>query len=476
MNVVVVTSEYAPYAKSGGLADAVAAISRSMARRGHRVRAILPRYYSIDRGQLTPDPVPLPVPGPGGTEPARIYRSVDSGVEMLFVDFEPLFGRDGIYGSRPDDAFADNLARFAFFARAALATVDRLSAQGEPDILHVHDWPAALVPVLLRANGAARTARVVLTIHNAGYQGAFPIGELGATGIDGKRAGRLGLVYNDTVNLLRAGVTCADAVTTVSPTHAEELLREETSFGLHSVLSERTRPLQGILNGIDTTEWDPAGDPYIAMNFDARDRSGKAACKRALQREFGLPDDPAVPVIGQVTRLVEQKGIGPLFGPGYGSAFRICSDLPVQWIILGSGAAWCEDEIAALARRLANLRGRIGYDEALAHRIEAGADIFLMPSLYEPCGLNQMYSMRYGTVPIAPRTGGLADTVREDRGFIIDRVTPESIFDAVARATRTYRNAPELFAALSARGMEADFSWDRSAADYEALFHALAGR
>ncbi len=476
MNVVVVTSEYAPYAKSGGLADAVAAISRSMARRGHRVRAILPRYYSIDRGQLTPDPVPLPVPGPGGTETARIYQSVDSGVEMLFVDFEPLFGRDGIYGSRPDDAFTDNLARFAFFARAALATIDRLSAKGEPDILHVHDWPAALVPVLLRANGAARTARVVLTIHNAGYQGAFPIGELGATGIDGKRAGRLGLVHNDTVNLLRAAVTCADAVTTVSPTHAEELLREETSFGLHSVLSEHARPLQGILNGIDTTEWDPAGDPYIAMNYDARNRSGKAACKRALQREFGLPDDPAVPVIGQVTRLVEQKGIGPLFGPGYGSAFRICSDLPVQWIILGSGAAWCEGEIAALARRLANLRGRIGYDEALAHRIEAGADLFLMPSLYEPCGLNQMYSMRYGTVPIAPRTGGLADTVREDRGFIIDQVTPESIFDAVARATRTYRNAPERFEALSARGMEADFSWDRSAADYEALFHALAGR
>jgi len=290
-----------------------------------------------------------------------------------------------------------------------------------------------------------------------------------------------GLEYFDNVNLLKAGITCADKLTTVSPTYASEIQTADFGCSLDGLLRSRSSDLVGILNGVDLDDWNPATDKFLPANFSWDKLEGKAVCKQALQKEFGLPEDPSVPVLGLVSRLTEQKGVGDLFGPTYGAAWQICRDMNLQFVVQGTGDAWCESELRSLSEKLPNLKARIGYSERTAHLIEAGSDFFIMPSRYEPCGLNKMYSLHYGTMPIVRRTGGLADTVSNysqetggGTGFVFDFLSPRAIYDTVGWAVWVWYNKQDHLAAMRRRAMQLEFSWDKSAREYGVLYGRLA--
>ncbi len=492
MKILMTTSEAVPFAKTGGLADAVSALSLALASLGHDVRIVMPRYYGIDREKLEALEGPLGVHVGGGEEWSSVYRSRlppphgadEQGPEIpvYFIDHEIFFGRDGVYGTPSEPDFSDNPRRFSFFSRAVFQLCRKIGWY--PDILHAHDWPTALVPVMLRfgekTDGFANT-KSVLTIHNLGYQGVYSKESFPYTRLPWDIFKVAGFEDWDRMNLLKAGLVCADRLTTVSPTYAEETKTAAYGFRLDGVLRARSADYAGILNGIDADVWNPRKDPTIPSRYDPDDLSGKAVDKAALQKEFGLPVDPDIPVIGMITRLTDQKGVGELFGASYGSAWSICADMRVQMVILGSGEKWCENELRSLASRLPNLRATIGYNERLSHLIEAGADFFLMPSRYEPCGLNQMYSLAYGTLPIVRCTGGLADTVEnfdqetgDGTGFMFDDLTPRAIYDTVGWAVWAYYNKSELIGRMRSRAMRKDFSWVRSARKYADLYESLS--
>jgi len=496
MKILMVSSEAAPFAKAGGLGDAVSALSRSLSRAGHDVKVILPRYYGIDRAKLEAVPGPLGVAtcdrgdasrgSLGGEEWSALYKSYLPGstVEVYFLDHERYFGRDGIYGSKAEPDFPDNPERFAFLCRAAFALCRKL--EWIPDILHAHDWPTALAPVFLRhEEGLGQFAKTasILTIHNLGYQGVYPKESFNAFRLPWDLFYGAGFEFYDKVNLLKAGLVSADCLTTVSPSYAREIQTPGSGFGLDGLLRHRAAKLVGILNGVDLDEWDPEADLRIAARYSPSKMAGKDKCKAALQREFGLAVDPAKPLIGMVGRLTDQKGVGELFGPLYGSAYRICADMDLQLAVVGSGEKWCEDELRALSGRLPNFRAKIGFDDRLAHMIEAGSDFFLMPSRYEPCGLNQMYSLRYGTLPIVHRTGGLSDTVENynqdtgaGTGFTFDNLTPRAIYDTVGWAVWAWYNRREHVSAMRLRAMDKRFSWEHAAAEYAKLYQRALER
>lgn len=475
-----VSSEATPFAKSGGLADAVSALARALARLGHDVRIVLPRYYSVDREPLELLGGPMGVPVGPVEEWTAVYRGSLPGadVPVYFIDHERFFGRDGVYGTKNETDFRDNPLRFALFSRAAFQLCRKIG--WIPDVLHVHDWPAAMTAAVSRhveTKGDFEGTASVLTIHNLGYQGVYPKEAFDYFRLPWELYHDAGFEFYGSINLLKAGIACADQLATVSPTYAREIQTPEYGFGLDGLLRARSHDLVGILNGVDLEDWNPETDACLPASYSASDLSGKAICKTALQKEFGLPEDPSVPVFGMVTRLTDQKGIGDLFGPTYGCAYPMCADMKIQVAIIGSGEKWCEDELRSLAARLPNFRVRIGYSEKFAHLVEAGSDFFLMPSRYEPCGLNQLYSLRYGTLPIVRRTGGLADTVEnydqetgDGTGFVFDRLSPRSIYDTVGWATWAWYNKPGQLAAMRVRAMSREFSWERSAAEYAALY------
>ncbi len=496
MKILMVTSEATPYAKVGGLGDVVSALSRALSLAGHDVRIILPRYYSIDRARLAAIPEPLGVPlptggnvngGAGGEAWTSIWTTLlpASEVPVYFLDYERYYGRDGIYGTKTEPDFADNPERFALLSRAAFQLCRFLD--WTPDIIHAHDWPTAIAPVYLRqfqGLGEFAGTASVFSIHNLGYQGIYDKGDFPVLGLPWELFHGAGFEHYGRVNLLKAGLSQADSLTTVSPTYSREIQTPELGAGLDGLLRSRSADLVGILNGVDSDDWDPSQDTLIPANYGPGDLSGKATCKRELQKAFGLALDPKVPVIGMIARLTDQKGIAELFGPSYGSAGRICGELAVQFVIIGSGEKWCEAELGNLQAKLPNFRVRTGYDEALAHLVEAGSDFYMMPSRYEPCGLNQMYSLRYGTLPIVHRTGGLADTVENynqdtgsGTGFAFEHLTPLSIFDTTGWAIWAWYNKPDHIKAMVGRAMEKNFSWERPAREYAKLYaHALEKR
>jgi starch synthase len=482
MKILMVSSEAAPFAKSGGLGDAVSALSAALARAGHDVRLVLPRYGFIDKGRLEHLGRPLDVPaGPGsGRDSCFVYRAYVPGstAEAYFLDAERHFGREGIYGSRAEPDYPDNPERFGFLSRAAFALCAWLG--WEPDVFHAHDWPSSPVPSLLsreRREGRLPRSASVLSIHNLGYQGVYPKEAFPSLGLPWEDYYGAGYEFYGKLNLLQSGLRCADSLTTVSPTYAREIQTPDFGFGMDGLLRHRSADLVGILNGVDLDEWNPEADLRIAARYSPGRMEGKAACKAALQRDFGLEAAPGKPLIGMVGRLTDQKGSGELFGPQYGSAFRICSDMDVQIAVVGTGDRWCEDELRSLSSRLPNLKARIGFDEGLAHAVEAGSDFFLMPSRYEPCGLNQMYSLRYGTLPIVHRTGGLADTVEnynqdtgDGTGFMFDDLSPQAIYDTVGWAVWAWYNRRDHVERMRTRAMERRFSWELSAREYEKLY------
>ncbi|MDR0316306.1 MAG: glycogen synthase GlgA [Treponema sp.] len=489
MKILMVASEAVPFAKTGGLADMVSALSINLAKLGHEVKIVMPRYYSIDRSKLKQLPGALGVPvGCGGEEWSGVYTTSMPGapskkpVQVYFIDHEIFFGKDGIYGIPSEPDFLDNSRRFSFFCRAAFQLCRKIDWY--PDILHAHDWPAALAPVYLKfaeripasAGGFEKTVSL-LTIHNLGYQGIYSKDNFAYMGLGWDVFYEAGFEDWSMLNMLKAGLYSADKINTVSPNYAEETKIQAHGFRLDGVLRYRSADYSGILNGIDTAVWNPAKDKYIPQKYSAKDMEGKAKAKEALQREFGLPPNAKVPIVGMVTRLTEQKGVGDLFGPAYGSAWSICRDMDLQMVILGSGDPWCEYEIGSLASRLSNFRAKIGYSEEISHLIEAGSDFFLMPSRYEPCGLNQMYSLAYGTLPIVRRTGGLADTVENysetsgsGTGFMFEDLTPSAIYNTVGWAVWAWYNRPKHIEAMRLRGMKMDFSWEQSAQKYIELY------
>jgi starch synthase len=421
----------------------------------------------------------------GGLEEwCAVYRTVMPGsskenpVEVFFIDHEIFFGRDGIYANEFNEDYADNPRRFTFFSRAVFQFCNK--AGWYPDVIHAHDWPAALAPVYLKyglCEGPFADTVSILTIHNLGYQGIYHKDNFHYTGLDWNLFYEGGFEDWGMMNMLKAGIYSADRLNTVSETYREETRMQAHGFRLDGPLRYRGADYRGILNGVDTDVWNPAKDKFIPKPYSAGDMAGKAAAKEALQKHFGLPVDPGVPLIGMVTRLSEQKGIGELFGPCYGSAFSICRDMNIQFVLIGTGETWCEREIAGLSERLPNFRALVGHNEKLGHLVVAGSDFFLMPSRYEPCGLNQMYSLVYGTLPVVRRTGGLVDTVQNydegsggGTGFMFDDLTPQAIYNTVGWAVWAYYNRTEHIEKMRLRGMKQNFSWTLSAGKYIEMY------
>ncbi len=488
MKIMMVTSEAVPFAKTGGLADVVSALSHTLNKLGHEVKIVMPRYYKINRHELTPVPGALGVHIGHHEYWTGVFETTlpDSDVPVYLIDHEESFGREGVYGSPFEPDFHDNPKRFSLLCHAAFQLCRK--QHWIPDIMHAHDWPAALIPVLLKwGSGYTEFNKTagILTLHNIGYQGIYNKAMYVDTGLDWQHFYDAGFEDWDRINFLKAGITSADMLTTVSPTYAQEIQQLPQGFRMDGLLRFRSGDLTGILNGVDTNIWNPKTDNLIAEPYTARTvAKKKAKNKKALQQRMGLEENPDIPIFGMITRLTDQKGIAELFGPAYGSAFRICAEKPLQMVVLGSGDRWCEDELLSLAHRLPNLSVHIGYDEQLSHLIEAGSDFFLMPSRYEPCGLNQMYSLLYGTLPVVRSTGGLADTVEnyceetgEGTGFVLHDLTPDSIYDTIEWAVKTWFDHPDHIASMRVRGMKQDFSWDTSAKQYLKVYKkALKGK
>ncbi|GMO56647.1 MAG: glycogen synthase GlgA [Termitinemataceae bacterium] len=490
MKILMCSSEVMPFAKTGGLADAVGSLSLSLAKLGHDVKVVMPRYYSIDKSKFDLEPGAMGVPMGGIEEWCGVFKTKMPGstsknpVWVYFIDHEIFFGRDGFYGTPSDPDFADNPRRFAFFSRSVFQLCHKI--QWFPEILHAHDWPSAPVCAYLKYGlrfGPFEHTSSILTIHNLGYQGSYHKDNFGYLGLGWNVYYEGGFEDWDKMNMLKAGIYCADKLNTVSVTYCEETKRQESGFMLDGPLRYRSNDYRGILNGVDTDVWNPKTDKYIPKTYSVDDLSGKAEAKLALQKEFGLQISASTPIIGMVSRLASQKGVGALFGPGHGSAYSICADMDLQFVLLGTGESWCETEVLSLSSRLPNFRARIGYSEKICHLIEAGSDFFMMPSVYEPCGLNQMYSLNYGTLPIVRRTGGLADTVENydpktgsGSGFMLDYLSPGSIYDTVSWANWTYHTKIKDIEAMRLRGMKLDFSWENSAQKYVDMYKSCLGQ
>jgi starch synthase len=476
MEILFVASEVAPWSKTGGLGDVAGALPRALAARGHSVAVVTPRYGSIDPRQagLVRDKRALRVRGEA--VPLWVKKA---GATFVFVENERLFGsRRGLYADGGRD-YADNAERFTFLCRAALALPGALRMR--PRVVHANDWQAGLVPFLLRhehaEDPALAGARTVFTVHNLAYQGVFPKEVIPHLGLPWAVFRHEAMEFFDQLSFMKAGLTFADALTTVSPTFAREIVTPEGGFGLDAVLRQRRADLHGILNGIDMAQWDPATDPNLPAHYSARSLGGKARCKAALQRELGLPVRSDLPLLVMVSRLAEQKGLDLVVAS---LADLLARD--VQFAVLGSGERRFEEALAAASRdRPDRVAARLGFDEGLAHRMEAGGDAFLMPSRFEPCGLNQMYSLRYGTVPVVRAVGGLEDTVEDydgwnrGTGFKFRDYAPAALLLAARRALDTWRDR-RAWRGLVSRGMAQDFSWDRSARRYEELYATIAAR
>ena len=484
MRILMISAEAAPFAKTGGLADAVSALSIALHKLGHDVRIVMPRYYKINRENLSQLPGSMCVHCGYREEWTAVYTTDmigTKGLPVYFIDHEGCYGRDGVYGVPTDTDFKDNPMRFSLLCNGAFQLCRKLGWY--PDIIHAHDWSAALSTVLLRFNERHNNfanTKSVFTIHNLGYQGVYNKHNYSILSLDWNHFYSSGLEDYDQINFLKSGLISADALTTVSPTYASEIQSQEYGFRMDGILRVRSNDLYGILNGVDTDVWNPEKDTLIAKNYSVKTIKDKVENKIALQKQMGLEVNPDIPIVGVVTRLVDQKGIAEMFAPSYGCAYKLCSDIRLQFVVLGAGEKWCENELRVLSNNLPNFAAYIGYDEALSHLIEAGADFFLMPSKYEPCGLNQMYSLLYGTLPIVRRTGGLADTVQnynqktgEGTGFILDYLTPASIYDTVGWAMYAWYNKPEHIAKMKERSMKQQFGWDISAKKYLEIYEKL---
>ena len=458
MKILFIASEVAPYSKTGGLGDVSGALPAALAARGHEVQVVTPRYGSVSTGNLGPAGSALTLQFPFGAVVAR-FRDVEprKNLRITFVEQEGYFGsRQGLYGEK------DDARRFAFFAMAALAQANA------PDVVHLNNWQPGLAALALRTSFHSK-ARCVTTIHNVAYQGNFPSSLLPELGIPWSLFHQQGVEFFGNLSFLKTALVYSDVLTTVSPSYSQEIQTPEGGNGLDGLLRHRRADFHGILNGIDADEWNPDKDVHLAATYSRDDISGKELCTRALLKDFGL-EGPRAPVFGSVGRMADQKGV------------ELWQEVVQQQlkrgafaVVLGSGEKAFEDSWRALAKAYPRRLGvKVGFDEPTAHRIEAGSDFFVMPSKFEPCGLNQLYSLRYGTVPIVRAVGGLRDTVVDlkepnSNGIVFGPYTSAALAEACDRAWTLWNDAPQLFQ-VRRRGMALDFSWHRSAEQVEALY------
>jgi len=486
MQIVFVVSEAVPFAKTGGLADVAGALPKALADLGHDVAVFLPLYRSVRACDppMTDTNVIVSVEMPEGPLSAGILRTVLPGstVPVYLLENDELFDRDALYSTAAGD-YADNCQRFAFFSRAVLKAMDDLDLA--PDVIHAHDWQAGLVPPLATVpfgdDPVIHRAARVFTVHNLSYQGIFWHWDMPLTGLPWEMYNWRELEFHGRMNLMKGGLIFADLITTVSPRYAGEIQTPAFGCGLEDVLADRSDDLFGVLNGVDYSVWDPSVDAFIPANYSADDLAGKAACKRQLQLACHLPAVDA-PLIGVISRLVDQKGFD-LIADAVGDLM----DMELQLVVLGTGEQTYEELMAEIGRRFpAKAAVHVTFDNELAHRIEAGADIFLMPSQFEPCGLNQLYSLRYGAVPVVHATGGLADSVVDftgealaagrANGFSFEPYTAEALTECLRRAVDLYTNEPDIWRHLQQIGMRQDFSWAASARRYVELYDLAIDR
>ena len=478
MRILHVASEVAPYSKTGGLADVLGALPRALAALGHEVTVVTPRYRSIDpeRFGLARRLRGLAAPLGADTVAVGVYEGQAAStprVRVYLIDHKPSFDRDGLYGDAKGD-FADNARRFALLGSAALAVCAEFGAW--PDVVHGHDWQAG--PAILFAKkrwGDLHAPKTVFTLHNLAFQGLFPEQVVDELGLPRQYYHPEGFEFYGQASFLKAGLALADRLSTVSPTYAREIQTPEHGLGFDGLLRARNKVLHGILNGADYDIWNPEKDIHLAATYSAESLAGKRACKAALQREMGLPVRADVPLCGSISRLTDQKGFDLVLG-----ALPQILDGDAQYVLLGSGDPALESALKQLQVKFPKkLAVRIGYDEALAHRIEAGCDLYVMPSKFEPCGLNQMYSLRYGTPPIVRATGGLDDTIvdfdarsRSGTGFKFEAYAVDALVGAWRRALAAWRSDDD-FAGLVKRAMAQDFGWGRAAEAYTHLYKLL---
>lgn len=483
LKICLASSELAPLAKTGGLADVSAALGTELSDAGHDVRVLIPRYSRIDEQGLQTRPVDglsgMSIRAGGRTFHYDIdeVTVAETGLRVYLVNCPMFYHRDSLYTNDGDE-----FLRFVLLSRAALEMCQRM--QFAPDVFHCNDWQTALIPLYLKTTYAwddlFAGTRSVLTIHNIGYQGMFPSFVLGDLGLEGAEHHlHQDDLKDGVINFLKTGILYADAITTVSPTYAREIMGEDYGMGLNHLLRERMSTVFGILNGVDYGEWNPATDAFLPANYSADDLEGKRECKRVLMQELGLEGNLERPLVGLVSRLVGQKGIELIENV----MPRFLGHRDMAFAVLGSGESGYE---AFFGRLQSAYRDRVcfyrGFSNKLAHMIEAGSDMFLMPSRYEPCGLNQMYSLKYGTVPIVRETGGLADSVEQvnpatgsGTGVVFRDYNDDGLAWALHHSLGLFANRP-LWQRIMQNGMAKDFSWGRQAALYVDLFNRLLGR
>jgi len=477
MNTIFCSSEVTPFSKTGGLADVSSAIPRSLEELGYSICIITPLYKFIDIQKYDLELVSekIGVQVGDAIELMDLYKGIlpESSIPVYFIKNQFLY-REGLYVNEKGIEYEDSAMRFLFFSKAIFAVLKYL--QIKTDIIHSNDWHTGLVPFFLKSEyhseNLFKEIKTIFTIHNIGYQGIFPVEDVQEAGISEIYFTDECLGYHSKINFMKSGVLYSDLITTVSPTYANEIQTKEYGFGLEEHIQKRKNDLFGIVHGIHTTEWNPSIDPFIKQNYDKNNMTGKAICKSDLQLEMGLEISDN-PLIGIVSRLASQKGIDLIL-----EIFDQMMELDIQFILLGTGNPTLEK---ALKEKEKKYKGRcsikIDFSNELAHKIEAGADMFLMPSTYEPCGLNQMYSMAYGTVPIVRKTGGLADTVKNydfetSKGtcFVFDNIEGKELFETVQRAVNLYTSNPEKWEKLRKSIMKIDFSWKNSAKNWQKVY------
>ena len=474
MNILFVASEVAGYAKSGGLADVASALPKALNELGHNIKLVMPRYYSIDKSKLNSLGLMSVPMGSFGIFDCEVFSSKMGTVEIYFIDYEYYFGRANLYIDENGLAYSDNDERFIFLSKASFELAIKLDFK--VDILHVNDWHTAIMPTLLKSKYQytkqfSKTA-TVLTIHNMQYQGKFDTKIIDVSEVGWESFTPDNLEEFGRINLLKSGITQSDVINTVSPTYAKEITTPEFGWGLESYLKNREL-LFGILNGVDYTEWSPQKDKYIIKHYSVKSLHNKQLCKKDLQTIFNLPLDRQIPIIGFVGRFATQKGI-ELISKSIWELLK----LDIQIIILGSGEKWAEGFFSDIAKRYpTKFATYIGYSDELAHKIEAGSDMFLMPSIFEPCGLNQIYSLAYGTLPIVRAVGGLDDTIRnfdkfidKPNGFKFYQASKEALIGTLKWAVDTYYNDKDSFELLVKNAMQERFDWKISAKKYEKLY------
>ncbi len=480
--ILFVASEVTPFAKTGGLADVAGSLPAALASMGHHVFVVLPFYRAVKEGSFDVKPYEktVSVPFKGRRLNVEIFSSkIRRNVHVYFIQRDEFFDRSGLYGIPKGDYF-DNPERFIFFSRAVLELGTAMDWQ--PDIIHCHDWQTALVPVYLKSlfkiNPVLNQAKSVFTIHNLAYQGVFPKEMMALSELPLELFSMKGLEYYGKMNFMKGGIVFSDIVTTVSERYAQEIQTPEYGYGMEGVLGERREDIYGILNGVDYTYWNPKTDPHIAAPYDRKNFSGKKKCKDELMEIYDLKGSQESPIIGIISRLADQKGFDIL-----AAAMSELMKMDVSVVILGTGDDKYEKQYSTMGKKYPGRLGvKIAFDNVLAHKIEAGSDMFLMPSKYEPCGLNQMYSLKYGTIPIVRATGGLDDTIQrfdpetgKGNGFKFTDYSSKALLEETQRALEVFQDK-KTWSGLIQNAMRTDFSWKKSAQRYDEIYNLALGK